>query len=78
MSSTPDWTDPCAVLAWLRPQYYAVASGTAEVEIDYAGRRTKYSMASITRLDALMRELESACARKQGVTTGRRRAFTAG
>lgn len=78
MPADPDWTDPCAVLTWLRPQYYRVAAGAAEVEIEYAGRRTKYAAANIGALASLMSQLEAECARRQGATTGRRRAIIAG
>ena len=74
----PDWSDPCAVLEWLRPQYYQVAAGQQVVRVTYAGRDTQFSQANVDKLAALMAELTSACAKKQGLTTGRRRAFRAG
>lgn len=74
----PDWTDPCAVLTWLRPLYYKVASGGQEIRITYAGRDTQYGLSNLPQLAALMRQLETECARKSESNTGRRRAFIAG
>lgn len=74
----PDWTDPCAVLAWLRPQFYKVSAGMQEIRVVYAGHDTTYNAASAEKLGDLMRRLESECATKQGATTGRRRAFKFG
>ena len=78
MAVDPDWSDPCEVLAWLRPQYYRALSGGQAVRIAYAGRDTTYGQANIKELQALMSQLQSDCAAKQGLTTGRRRAFIAG
>jgi hypothetical protein len=74
----PDWTDPCAVLAWLLPQYYRVLSGQQEVRIVYAGRDTTFNQTNAEQLTRLKQQLETECARKNGVSTGRRRAFIAG
>ena len=74
----PDWNDPCAVLAWLKPQYYGVLAGAGEIRIAYAGRDTTYGQANITELRALKLQLEDECARASGTTTGRRRAIVAG
>ena len=51
----PDWTDPCAVLTWLRPQYYRVAAGQQEIRIVYAGRDTQYGLSNIDQLGAVIR-----------------------
>lgn len=72
----PDWTDPCAVLAWLRPQYYRVAGGLQEVKIVYGGRETQYGIASLEKLDGVIARLESQCAALEGRT--KRRAIVAG
>lgn len=74
----PDWTDPCAVTAWLRPQYYALATGGQATRIVYAGRDTTYTPADADKLLALLRTKESECAAKTGTRVGRRRAFRAG
>lgn len=74
----PDWTDPCAVAAWLRPQYYALAAGGTATRIVYAGRDTTYTPADADKLLALLRTKESECAAKTGAKIGRRRAFRAG
>jgi hypothetical protein len=74
----PDWTDPCAVAAWLRPQYYALVTGGAATRIVYAGRDTTYTGADADKLLALLRTKESECSAKNGTRIGRRRAFWAG
>lgn len=74
----PNWSDPCEVLAWLRPQAYRVQAGLQEVRIVYAGNDTTYSPANLSALLSFMRQLESECAAKQGLRTGRRRAIIAG
>lgn len=74
----PDWTDPCAVLAWLRPQYYKVKAGVAELRIVYKGRDTQYGAADIDALDRLYQQLQSDCAAKTGDSAGRRRAIRFG
>lgn len=74
----PDWTDPCAVLTWLRPQYYKVAAGVSEVTLKHGDDSATFNQSSLSGLAAVMRQLESECAAKQGVRAGRRRAFTAG
>lgn len=72
----PDWTDPCAVLTWLRPQYYKVVAGVAVVTTQHGDTQTTFSQANKAELGALMRQLESQCAAKQG--NQRRRAWTGG
>jgi len=74
----PDWSDPCVVAAWLRPQYYALVSGGQATRIAYAGRDTTYTPANADQLLTLLRAKESECAIKTGAKTGRRRAFRAG
>ena len=73
----PDWTDPCAVLEWLRPHYYKVHAGRQTVTITHGGTTTTYSQANKSELASLFRQLQSECAAKQG-SGGRRRAFVAG
>lgn len=74
----PDWSDPCAVLTWLRPQVFKIRAGLGMASVTHGDQSTTYNQANIRELGALMRELETECARKQGTTTGRRRAFRAG
>jgi gpW len=77
----PDWSDPCAVLAWLRPRYYALAAGGQTVLVRYGEREVRYAPGNpgdADKLAALIRQLEADCAVKQGARTGRRRAFTFG
>lgn len=74
----PDWNDPCAVAAWLKPQMHKVAAGLATVEVKYGDNAVKYSVANHSALLALYNDAVSQCAKKSGTTTGRRRAFVAG
>jgi hypothetical protein len=74
----PDWTNPCAVLEWLRPQYYKVMAGLAEVTTQDGDTSVTYTQANKAELGSLMRQLESECAKRNGTSTGRRRAFVAG
>lgn len=73
----PDWTDPCAVLAWLRPQYYKAMAGGHVISVRHGDTQTTFDQSNLPQLASLMRQLESDCAKKQG-TSARRRAFTAG
>jgi hypothetical protein len=74
----PDWNDPCAVLAWLTPQYYRVVAGRQVVEIRHGDTTTSYGQANLDKLNALMQRLTADCAAKNPQTKKRRRAFTAG
>lgn len=75
----PDWTDPCAVLAWLRPLRFKIKAGLQEIRVAYKGRDIQFSQANIDALDAFYREVERDCAAKQGdPRTFRRRAFRFG
>lgn len=58
----PNWEDPCAVLAWLRPQYYRVAAGLQKVQIRHGDKAQAFGQADIGKLDALMARLERQCA----------------
>jgi hypothetical protein len=74
----PDWTDPCAVLDWLTPQYYRVVAGRGVVEIRHGDTTTTYGQANVDKLNALMQRLRVECAAKNPQSKIRRRAFTAG
>ena len=74
----PDWNDPCAVAAWLKPQLHKVAAGQGTAEVRYGEQWVKYSQANYSALFTLYTDAVSQCAKKNGVTTGRRRAFVAG
>ncbi len=70
--------DPCTVLQALRPAYMKlIVEGAAVAEVTFRDRSVKYHKADITGLIALVRQLESECAAKNGVA-GPRRAATAG
>lgn len=73
----PDWTDPCAVLAWLRPQYYQVIAGGSVTVIRHGDEWTHFGPSDIKALENLMRTLENECAVAQGLRA-KRRAITAG
>jgi hypothetical protein len=74
----PDWNDPCAVLNWLRPKYYAAAAGSAVVSVKYGDNEVQYSSRNnnLSQLETLMKRLEADCAAKCGKS--RRRSFIAG
>jgi hypothetical protein len=69
----PDWGDPCAVLAWIRPQYYKVVAGAQVVTIHDGDQQVTFSQANKNDLAALIARLEADC---QG--RPRRRAIIAG
>lgn len=63
-----DYSDPCALLAALRPAYYALLAGSAEERVRFGEREVVYSRTSLTALQAEVRRLEGVCAAK---TSGR-------
>lgn len=77
MAADPDWDDPCAVAAWLKPQLYSVATGGGVVDIRHGDERVSYSQGNYQGLLSLYRSAVSDCARKSGTSAGRRRAFVA-
>jgi hypothetical protein len=72
----PDWTNPCAVLEWLRPRYYKVLAGEQTIMVVHDGSTVQYGQANRRELASLMRQLTSDCAAASGTRT--RRAFMAG
>ncbi len=69
--------DPCAALQALRPEYMkAVASGGVE-RVRFRDRDVVYGRTSLAEFKALITQLESECAEKQGLP-GKRRAITGG
>lgn len=73
----PDWDDPCAVAAWIKPQLHTVAAGTGVVDIRSGDNRISYGVGNYQSLLALYRNAVSECAKKNGSRIGRRRAFVA-
>lgn len=63
-----DYSDPCALLAVLRPKYYALVAGSLEEEVEIDGRRVRFARTSLPQFKAVVKELESACAAQ---TSGR-------
>lgn len=74
----PDFDDPCAVAAWLKPQLHKIAVGQQVIEIRHGDDHTIYSQANYPALLTLYRDAVAECAKASGSTTGRRRAFIAG
>lgn len=67
-----DYSDPCALLAKLRPAYYRLLAGEAEEEIEGTDRRRlRLQRGDIKGLAAVIADLEAQCAAK----SGRRRRF---
>lgn len=71
----PDWTDPCAIATWLKPQLYKVAAGNAVVDVKSGDNRVTYGAGNYQALLQLYRDAVSECAKKTGSKVGRRRAF---
>lgn len=65
--ATADVNDPCAMLAALRPVYYALLTGESVQEIEFrAGngttRRVRYSAVDLVALRTEIAQLEAKCA----------------
>lgn len=76
MTGAIDYSDPCAVLAVLRPAYYAILGGSnAEIVKFSAGngtsREVTYTRVSITKLEGEIRRLEEACYKQTNGKTQR-------
>jgi len=76
MATDPDWTDPCAILAWLRPQYYKIVAGAKVIRTQHENSSVTFSEINSKNVAAVFRQLEDACARSQGLKG--RRAIVAG
>lgn len=75
----PDWADPCAFAAWLRPLVAKLAVGQGVVRVrSGANRETQYGPADLKAAQTLLAQKEAECAAKNGACTGRRRAITFG
>ena len=61
-----DWSDPCAVLAELRPRYYALVSGQGVKELRHNDKVIVNHNTSAAALKTEIAQLEVACAAKQG------------
>ena len=77
MAADPDWNDPCAIAAWLKPQLYAVAVGNAVVSVRHGDEKVDYGAGNYPALMTLYRNAVSECAKKTGSKVGRRRACIA-
>jgi len=71
----PDWDDPCAVAAWLKPQIYKVGLGSVTVSVRHGDEKVDYGPGNYQALIQLYQDAVSECAKKNGSRVGRRRAF---
>lgn len=69
--------DPCEALRALRPAYMKLRATGAVAEISFRDRTTKFHKTDLKEFGALIAQLESECAEKQGLQS-RRFAITAG
>jgi hypothetical protein len=72
-----DEYDPCAALRAMRPAFMQLASGQGEQKITFRDRDVWFHRADLSQFRALIAQLESECAAKNG-TTRQRFAITAG
>lgn len=70
MSDAVDWSDPCAALAALRPQYYAVLGGSRR-RVKFDDREVEYHPGNAPELARVIARLEEECSARTG--QGRRR-----
>lgn len=70
--------DPCLAAQALRPAYMRMMAGESEQKIVFRDRDVWFHKGDIDALRALLSQLESECAAKNGVTVRRRMAITAG
>lgn len=69
MADPVDYTDPCAVLAVLRPAYYALLGGSNVETVEYSSgagetKRVTYNRTKLDVIQAEVRRLEQLCAAK--------------
>lgn len=69
--------DPCAALKILRPAYMKLVVGGTVARVTFRDRTVEYHRTDLVSFKALIAQLESDCAAKQG-RAGRRHAITAG
>ena len=69
--------DPCEALRALRPVYMQLLTGQTEQKITFRDRDTWFFKADLPALQAMISQLESDCAAKNG-TQRRRFAITVG
>jgi hypothetical protein len=77
MADEIDYSDPCAVLAELRPAYYKLLAGSKAVRVSFSDRTVDYSQTNLPLLRTEIARLESECAAKSG-DRPKRRALQAG
>lgn len=63
---TVDITRPCDVAAALKKVQLALASGGVREVVRIDGEEVQFTRANDTRLDALIKKYEGACARESG------------
>lgn len=69
--------DPCAALAALRPAYMQLVAGASTQKVTFRDRDVWFHKGEVSALRAVIAQLESECAEKNG-TPRRRFAITAG
>jgi hypothetical protein len=67
----PDWDDPCAVLAWLRPFYLKRMAGETVQTVGFDSRTVGYATGDLKTLANTIAQYEAACAKKQGLRPAR-------
>lgn len=70
--------DPCAALAALRPAYMRMVAGETTQKVTFRDRDAWFHKGDINAFRALIEQMESECAAKNGVTIRRRMAITGG
>lgn len=78
MPTPIDWNDPCAVLPVMRERYYALVGGTGVKELRHNGKVIVNAATKPGDLLGVIRDLERACAEKQGLPSAGRFAIRAG
>ncbi len=70
--------DPCAALRALRPAYMKMVAGETTQKVTFRDRDAWFHKGDINAMRALVEQMESECAAKNGVTIRRRTAITGG
>lgn len=70
--------DPCAALRELRPAYMKMVAGEMTQKVTFRDRDAWFHRGDIDAMRALVEQMESECAAKNGVTIRRRMAITGG
>lgn len=66
-----DYDDPCALRNALRPAFYRLSAGDAEVSVEAGDYKATFAQADLVQLGKLLEQLEAECNRKNGATRRR-------